>query len=242
MLYLIDRWLVSGNCDLSERGLQFEKYITNFLKTEALNEFAKFSIIDRSKFSFVDSSGNRLEEEIDLVLKTETTLIIAEVKCITYPLEATDLYNSFQIIKKAKSQVSRKAQFLENNWVNFEGSLGKREGRRIEKIIVVNFPHFAGRIIEGIPIADFYLFLSYFKSGELGNVKLERGKSPEWSSMPYYDSVNSFEKNFRSFFLDPIPIKDLVSRQQIEEYEVTIQGTQPKTMSQRVIYKPRSLD
>jgi hypothetical protein len=242
MLYLIDRWLETGNCDLSDRGYKFEDYITNFLKDKTLNEFAKFDLVDKSNFYFIDSENNRQEEEIDLVLKTESTLILAEVKCITYPLEANDYYNSFQIIKKAKKQIERKAQFIKDNWIHFEDELGKKDEREIKKIIIVNFPHFAGRIIDGIPIADFYLFLSYFRSGELTNVIVEEGKEPIINTIPYYDSIESFEENFETFFLNPIPISEIVSQQEIEEYEVTLNGTEPKTISQRIIYKPKSIN
>ena len=240
MLYLIDRWLDSGGCDLSDRGYEFEDYLVNFLKHEKLNEFAQFQIIEQSMFSFRDEENVRHEEEIDLVLKTDSTIILVEVKCITYPLEPNDFYSSFQTIKKAKGQIVRKAQFIEDNWGEFTDLLGEKGERKIEKIIVVNFPHYAGRNIDGIPITDFYLFLSYFKMGKLTNVKLEKGKAPVFSSIPYYNSKASFEKNFDSFFQNPIPIQDIMSRQEIEEYEVTLKGTEPKTMAQRVVYKSKT--
>lgn len=240
MLYLIDRWLESGNCDLSERGFKFEDYIKDFLKNESLNEFAQFNLIEKSNFFFINSDNTRLEEEIDLVIITETTIIIGEIKCITYPLESNDFYNSYQTIKKAKNQVLRKVKFLEDNWAHFENILGKQGERTIEKIIVVNFPHFAGRNIDEIPIADFYLFLSYFKSGRFSSAKIEKGKAPIFSYIPYYESFESFEKNFTRFFSNPIPIIDLINRQEIEEYEVSLNGTEPKVIAQRVIYNPKS--
>jgi len=236
MLYLVDKWLEAGNCDLAKRGFKFEDYISDFLRKEKPNAFAQFNIVEHSKFWFLDDKNIRHEEEIDLVLKTETTIIVAEIKCITYPLESDDFYSSFQTIKKAKNQVLRKSKFLEDNWDKFENLLGHKGERKIEKIIVVNFPHYAGRIIEDIPIADFYLFLSYFKSGKLTNVKIERNKGMTVNEVPYYDSVRSFEDNFEHFFKNPIPILDLIARQRIEEYEVTLKGTEPKTIAERVVY------
>jgi len=206
------------------------------LRKEKPNAFAKFNIVEHSNFWFLDDKNIRQEEEIDLVIKTETTIIVAEIKCITYPSEASDFYSSFQTIKKAKNQVLRKAKFLEDNWSKFEHLLGKKGERKIEKIIVVNFPHFAGRIIEDIPIADFYLFLSYFQSGKLTHLKIERNKGVTVNEIPYYDSVSSFEHNFAHFFKNPIPIQDLISRQRIEQYEVTLNGTEPKTIAERVVY------
>lgn len=236
MLYLVDKWLEIGKCDLAERGYKFEDYIKDFLRKEKLNEFAKFSIVEQSKFSFLDENNMRFEEEIDLVLKTETTIIIGEIKCSTYPLEADDFYGSFQTIKKAKNQVVRKSKFIEDNWDNFANLLGKKGDRKIEKVIITNFPHYAGRIVEDIPVADFYLFLSYFKSGKLTNVKFERNKGMTVNEITYYDSAHSFEENFGQFFQNPIPIQDLISRQKIEEYEVTLNGTEPKTIAERVVY------
>ncbi len=236
MLYLVDKWLEVGNCDLAERGFKFEDYVKDFLREEKMNAFAKFNIIEHSNFWFLDEDNNRQEEEIDLVLKTETAIIVAEIKCTTYPFEPNDFYSSFQTIKKARKQVSRKSKFLEDNWEKFEDILGKKDDRKIKKIIVVNFPHYAGRIVEDIPIADFYLFLSYFKSGKLTNVKIERNKGMTVNEIPYYNSVRSFDDNFEQFFKNPIPIQDLISRQRIEEYEVTFKGTEPKTVAERIIY------
>lgn len=242
MLYLVDKWLDMGNCNLAERGFTFEDYIKSFLKNEKLNEFAKFSLIDQSKFTFLDENKIRFEEEIDLVIKTETTIILAEIKCTTYPLEPNDFYSSFQTIKKAKNQIVRKTKFIEDNWNKFEHLLGKKGERTIQNIIIVNFPHNAGRIIEDIPIADFYLFLSYFRSGKLVNVKIERGVGLTKEEILYYDSVKSFENNFSKFFHNPIPISDIISRQSIEEYEVSINGTEPKAISERVVYTEKTFD
>jgi hypothetical protein len=236
MLYLVDKWLEIGKCDLALRGFKFEDYIKDFLRKEKLNEFAKFNIIEQSNFLFFDDKNIRFEEEIDLLLVTETVIIIAEIKCTTYPLESDDFYTSFQTIKKAKNQVLRKSKFIEDNWDKFENLLGKKGDRKIEKIIVVNFPHYAGRVIEDIPIADFYLFLSYFQSGKFTSLKIERHKGMTVNEIPYYNSVPSFENNFEHFFKNPIPIQDLISRQKIEEYEVTFKGTVPKTTAERVVY------
>jgi hypothetical protein len=153
-----------------------------------------------------------------------------------YPLDPDDFYGAYQTIKKAKNQVVRKAKFLENNWAKFEHLLGKKGQIKIEKIIILNFPHFAGRIIDEIPIADFYLFLSYFKSGKLTNVKIEKNKGMTVNEIKYYNSIQSFEDNFNQFFNNPIPIEELFSRQRLEEYEVTLNGTEPKTIAERVVY------
>lgn len=236
MLYLVDKWLEVGKCDLAKRGLKFEDYIKSFLRTEKLNEFAKFKLIEQSKFSFLDENNINIEEEIDLLIKTDNTLIIGEIKCSKYPLDPDDFYSAYQTIKKAKNQVARKAKFLEDNWDKFEHLLGEKEQIKIQRIIILNFPHFAGRIIDEIPIADFYLFLSYFKSGKLTNVKIEKNKGMTVNEIKYYNSIQSFEDNFYLFFNKPIPIEELFSRQRIEEYEVTLSGTEPKAIAERVVY------
>lgn len=242
MLYLVDKWLEVGKCDLAERGFKFEDYIKNFLRTEKPNELAKFKLIEQSKFSFLDENSINVEEEIDLLIKTDNTLIIGEIKCSMYPLDPDDFYSAYQTIKKAKNQVARKAKFLEDNWGKFEHLLGEKGQIKIQRIIILNFPHFAGRIIDEIPIADFYLFLSYFKSGKLTNVKIEKNKGMTVNEIKYYDSIQSFEDNFSQFFNNPIPIEELFSRQRIEEYEVTLNGTEPKTIAERVVYIEKTPD
>ncbi|TDP00329.1 hypothetical protein [Flavobacterium sp. 245] len=239
VLYLIDKWLEEGKCDLAERGFHFENYIKNHLKNEKLNKFAHFKLIEQSKFYFKNSENVRIEEEIDLVIITDTTVIVGEIKCSTYPLDPDDFYTSFQTIKKAKKQIERKTRFLNDNWEKFENIIGKKGSRRFEKIIIVNFPQFAGRVIDGVPIADFNLFLSYFHTGRFSSFKLEKGKMPIADVIPYYDSIPTFESNFGKFFNKPIPIMELLDRQEIIDYEVTYKGVEPKTISQRVKYKSK---
>jgi hypothetical protein len=242
MLYLVDKWLEIGKCDLASRGFKFEDYIKDFLRNEKLNEFAKFKIIEQSMFSFVDNENIRHQEEIDLVLTTESSIIIAEIKCTTYPLDPDDFYSVYQTLKKAKKQVVRKSNYIEENWSHFEKALGKRNDRKIEKIVIVNFPHFAGRIIDDIPVTDFYLFLSYFQSGKFTNVKIEMNKMMTVNNIDYYNSVKSFENNFEQFFKNPIPIEELILRQKIEEYEVTLKCKVTKTVAERVVYIERTPD
>ena len=138
-------------------------------------------------------------------------------------------------LKKQKSS-SKESKILEDNWGKFEHLLGEKGQVKIQRIIILNFPHFAGRIIDEIPIADFYLFLSYFKSGKLTNVKIEKNKGMTVNEIKYYNSIQSFEDNFYQFFNNPIPIEELFSRQRIEEYDVTLNGTEPKTIAERVVY------
>jgi|GEM_PF-5506045 len=236
ILYLVDKWLEVGKCKLAERGVKFEKYIKKILINEKLNIFAKFDLIKQSNFFFIDSCNNKVGEEIDLVISTETTIIIAEIKCTTYPLEHKDFYTSFQIVKEAKNQVVRKAEFIENNWDHFENLLGSKGSKKIEKVIIVNFPHHAGKNVEGVPVLDFYLFLSYFKSGKLTSVIKEKGKGEKSTDILYYDSIRTFESNFETFCKEPTPIQDLLLRQKIEEFDVLPKDANPMIKAERVVF------
>ncbi len=131
------------------------------------------------------------------------------------------------------------SQFLIENWKEFEQDLGTQEGVNVEKIIIVNYPFFSGQIFDDVPVADFYLFLSYFKSGGLSQIKLEPGKKLENDFIPYYDSFNTFGGNFGKFFKCPVPISKLIERQFIEKYVVTPNDSF-KVSAQRVVYKERT--
>jgi hypothetical protein len=67
-------------------------------------------------------------------------------------------------------------------------------------------------------------------------VKVDKKKGITVNEIKYYNSIQSFEDNFNPFFNNPIPIEELLSRQEIEEYEVTLSGTKPKIIAERVIY------
>lgn len=236
MLYLIDKWLEDGRCDLAERGGKFENYIRNFLKTKPLNEFAKFKLIEKTLFKFTDSDNNNNEEEIDLVIVTDNIVVVAEIKCTTYPYDPDDFYKSLQVIKKAKNQVNRKSKYLEDNWSRFVVDLGERAEKKIEKIVIVNFPHHAGKLIDDIPVVDANLFLSYFSAGKIVNMKIDLRSGISKDEILYYDSIEAFSNNFGSFFKKPIPIYDLIARQKLEQFEVSLEGTVPKLVADRVLY------
>lgn len=236
MLYLIDKWLEDGRCNLAERGSKFENYIRNFLKTKPLNDFAKFKLIEKTLFKFTDSDNSSYEEEIDLVIVSDNIVIVAEIKCTTYPYDPDDFYKSLQVINKAKNQVNRKSKYLEDNWSRFVVDLGERAEKKIEKIVIVNFPHHAGKIIDDIPVVDANLFLSYFSAGKFVNMKIDIRSGISKDEILYYDSVEAFSNNFGSFFKEPIPIYDLIARQKLEQFEVSLEGTVPKLVADRVLY------
>jgi hypothetical protein len=237
--YLVDKWLEAGGCDLSERGYEFEDYIKKFLTTEKMNEYAKFKLIENSNFSFIEINGEKKEEEIDIVILTNSSLILGEIKCITYPLESKDYYQVFHTLKKAKNQIQRKSKFIKDNWNQFADTFKSTSPLKIETIIVTNFPHFTGTKIDGIPVADFYLFFSYFKTGLFTQLKVIPKEGIIKHEEPYYTDEASFISNFSSFFENPIPIQELMVRQSIEEYEVSIQGTEPSIFSTRVRLAPK---
>lgn len=238
ILYLIDSWLKEIDSDMSLRGHAFEKYIKDYFKNQKMNSFAKFEIVEKSNFEISVNSKVASNEEIDLVIKLSNTIILAEIKCISYPIESNEFYSARQTLKSASQQITRKSTYIKDNWDSFSHILGSKENMKVIELIITNYPHYAGRKIEGVPILDCNLLFSYFISGEFKTVKFDTSRVLEEHVISYYNSVETFESNFENFINDPVPISELVKRQRVEKCLVTLEEAQPKIFSQRVVYIP----
>ena len=77
---------------------------------------ATFQIIPSNKII----SNNKKFEEIDLLLILKDVVIVAEIKCIKFPIEPRDKHNSIRRLTEGVKQVKRKVNFLTLNKTNLE--------------------------------------------------------------------------------------------------------------------------
>jgi hypothetical protein len=115
----------------------------------------------------------------------------------------------------AIEQVNRKSQFLIDNQNEFKSSYSL-SGRKIIKVIIINYPIFTGLILEEIPITDASIFLAYFKSSSLTKLSYGENNVEELSKTNYYSSEDEFCSNFQNYLLNP-PLNKIHS----ERLEIT---------------------
>lgn len=166
-LHLLDIWLNEGGSSLDKRGHLLEEYLKKQLSFN-INEKGFFNYIPQKSMFKINGKG---KEDIDLLINLKNCLIIAEVKCIKYPMQIRDFHNAHKRLTKASSQVKRKADFISKNEGYFEEELKGIRQKKIVKLIVTNFPNFSGFIINGIPVVDLFLLEAYFLEGKLTKQK-----------------------------------------------------------------------
>lgn len=214
--YLTDIWLDSAKVDMKKRGVSFEKHIKNTLE-ELLTKRGYTHYIARAN-KFFNAQGDY--EEIDLVLNLKSVVVLAEVKCIKYAMECRDTYNNMKIVRKASEQIKRKADYIIKYKSELEEEIGCIEGKEIIKVIITNYPIFAGTKVEGIPVIDFFVFDSYFRSGKLTHAVLEADCRRE-IEIPYYEGEDEMCNKMQKFIDSPPSIEAIRKRLGMEERQLT---------------------
>ena len=213
-LFLIDYWLEQAEEPLDKRGKAFESYIKEQLQSAQLNGYNNFRIIPENNFK-VDKQK---KEEIDLVIETKNTLIIGEIKCVKYPMYERDNYGiQRNTISKAINQLNRKSAFLIEHQEYFK-NLYSLKGKKVIKVIILNFPIFTGAEIDGIPVIDANLFSAYFRSERMVSRLFGNDDDmEEVDSSSYYTSEKEFCDNFESYLKSPPLVKMYREKLEISE-------------------------
>lgn len=220
ILNLMDYWIEQGGFDLDIRGKYLEKYLQTEFESILTKKGFYNSILKRSKLF----NKQKKFEELDLVIILKSVVLIAEVKCIKFPYDARDKHNSLNRLKQGVKQIKRKKEFIEKYKSEFAEIGSKIENRVIIPIVITNFPMFSGYIIDGIPIADYYLFESYFRSGKMSDGKIYRGGETEIvKEIFYYKNEDEMNRNIDSFFHNPYPIEEIKKIFEIADQKISLE-------------------
>jgi len=228
ILYLVDFWLEQGGYSLDDRGLLFENHVKKTLHFELKRRGITF-IIPQSD-NFVNKNGN--SEQIDLIINLKHTLLIAEVKCIRFPMESRHLHNALKRLEEGSNQVNRKTEFIYRNRECFRDQIGDIEGKDILKVVITNFPIFTGLKIENVPIVDFLLLESYVNTGEISDeqiifqdgVEQERKKT---NVIKFYNDEDEFSKNLRACIECPPVVEKFSHHFTLMNQRMTFEGVEP---------------
>lgn|GEM_PF-4652584 len=225
--YQIDKLLTNAGVDLDMRGVLFENYVQKKLEL-ALKEY-KYSYFspETSDFKTKDNGS----EEIDLVIELKDIILIAELKCITYPFEPRDFHNAKKRLIKASEQINRKKDFLLDNQKELKKTLPGLGNKEIISAIVTQFTFFTGMHFNGIPVIDFSGLLSYFSGGTYKSYRVEMNgakmtKSTLDKEVRYYTDESTFNSNLDSFLKSPYPVKKV-----LDDVTITIDKITPKGMT-----------
>jgi hypothetical protein len=201
ILYLVDEWLKAGGFSLDARGPLFEQY----LRRQILRDTRE------RRFFCQDHSGiitlpNGKFEEVDLLIEFRHCLLIAEVKCIGYPLEARDKFNAHKRVVQAANQLNRKANFIKANQHALGDGLA---GKPLVKAVLTNYPLFSGLVLAGVPVADATFLHHYIADGNSrrGFTSIDAQGNRDYSkskSVKYYDDEFTFCQNLGHYLTHPV--------------------------------------
>lgn len=221
--HLIDTMLEKCCIDLEFRGKEFERYIENELRNLLVAKGYYFYISPNNVE--VNRGIGKEEQEIDLLLFLQDTILIAEVKCIKYPMETRDRHNAEKTLSKAAGQVIAKKEFLERNYKAIIAQLGVDDRpRKIVPLIIANYPTATGLKPAGIPVLDFSLFRLYFQENEIVSKKmtasLEGITEEVVSATVLYNNEQEFSQNLFSYCYDNPVINGYLLKTTMAYYQV----------------------
>jgi hypothetical protein len=219
-LFLIDYWLGEAEESLDKRGKALEEYVKSEIRSVKSNGNNIFKLLEQSNFNV--SEGQK--QEIDLVIETQSTLIVGEIKCSKYPMYERDYYGILNDdVTKAIEQLNTKCQFLTTHKEHFK-DLYTLDGKKIIKVIILNFPVFTGATIEKIPIIDINYFLSYFQSGQLVVRAHGENDTEEVDTIRYYTTEEEFCNNLESYLMEPPVVKMYSDQLKLQDCSYKLDG------------------
>lgn len=226
LLHLTDLWLEKGGFSLDQRGIFFENHIRKTLRKVLTAKGYEVQIPDKSNFT----SPDRTSEEIDLIVNLKSVLLICEVKCVKYPMEARDRHNAYMRLVQGCLQAKRKMVFLLENIAHLQSEIGEYAGKEVIPLVITNFPLYSGNAVEEVSIVDFFLLEAYIESGSLTDYVASKSSGKQTfraisEEKSLYADENEFCANLRANMKNPPVIQQYLKRLHIEEKKISPDGT-----------------
>ena len=209
----LEHWLARAGFsdDLSDakRGEGFERMVRREIcsaieENETLsNSFCYPSDICR------DNDG---DEQVDLLIKLNNTIVLGEVKCWIGPAEAIEYYSYLKKLSNASEQVARKARWLRQNMKEVFGRLNitlqPNVDLRVLPIVVTNQGYGFSLEFGEVRVVDFhYLRLYLSESQFLTGMAFDAARRTAVQFQEkLYSSEADAEHNVKSAMSKPLPL------------------------------------
>lgn len=241
---VINYWLANFQLPIGNRGAWFEKYIEEKLNLMQ-NSPTEIKIIGSRKFQIFNEIPP--EEEIDLLIFLNGSIILGEAKCQFLPETIMHNFNYLDTLTLASEQAKRKARWVKNNIEFIAKSLGvdlQNFSGEVIPIVITEPSIGVGLIIDDVPVLDLLLLRNYFTqpyraSGYLTKegIKISKSKNQfyngpdemaskflEYANNPFFlhPYINSLEEKWQVYFeFEGKPFKILqylMNKDKLEEY------------------------
>ncbi|GGX35241.1 hypothetical protein [Undibacterium squillarum] len=208
---VIEHWLVKLDTNLAEKGYIYEGNIINSINY-FLNENEFLSDYDHAISKRIKIK-NKLEEEIDLIFRIGSLIIIGEAKCIISTNSPQSFYRAQQILRKAASQINRKKQFFQENIIEIFKNLGwdynpKFNYKVISLVLNSNGMH-AGFPINGTPICDERILTALIRKNTYPIIsKFKKNHRIDLAWIKLYSSQEELIEIFQKYLENPPQITE----------------------------------
>lgn len=209
---IVEGWMRQGGLDLAERGPEFEQFCREdlllSLKDSAISDVVR---IVHGSVSF--RPPEEREEEIDIVLLFEETVLLVEAKCILWPDNSLQFANYRDTVQDAAEQILRKKAAVTRNYACFKNKIQELGyiapvKPQIICCVLTNSAVFSGFPINGVPIVDLSILGNYFQNE---HVKLEMrhaGKTCERHAIRFFNNKTEAGGVLEKYLLDPPQLSD----------------------------------
>jgi len=199
----VERWLqVGAKSDLSKTtaGLRHEA---------ALRERVAAAIGGNALLVAVPTAVSSIgkgeaKEEIDLLVRVGSTILVAEVKCLLGPSEPIERHDYVGKLEDACAQAARKAGWLSGQPGELTSRLGDgADGCRLQPLVIVNQSSGVEWEYEDVPITDdrfLRLLLGDGKYVAGGKLHREPGRLPELAKRELYADAEGLEAIIPAIF------------------------------------------
>lgn len=206
-------WLLSAGAKVDVKGKEFENFIKNGIKENISKNPLKLSydIMDLDQKNKDILSINGEEEEIDLLLRIENLIILAEAKCVTSSDSAISYWLTLKAIKKGSEQAQRKLSFVQKNFSDICKKLNWEFDSTCEyqfqPLVIVSSGVGAGFDIFGTPIIDTVIFNNYLSTPSFPLISLDHEN--HLAHLNLYESKSDFVSNFKTYISHPPAIETI---------------------------------
>jgi hypothetical protein len=209
----IDDWSSKGKL-YTAKGVQFEARLRRELGTIAetgrIQDAQVWEDSIKKLRTCKDACG-----DIDLLVKIGRTILVGEVKTLSFPLRALGIYNNLEEIRTACGQAARKAKAVaeciaEVLELTGFGPRTDTENWRVVPFVVSNQAIGVGSSFDDVPVVDRMILESYlgqggyFPTARLGPGGTIADKGPFVS---YYDDDTQAEERVEEYLQNPPAVR-----------------------------------
>lgn len=209
MQRVLEHWLAEcfSNDDIKEKGKTHEEAVS-----KSINEIISSNklITDYSPCVSTTVNLNGKKEEIDLLVRIGSIILVGELKSIFTSDNPRSHFRAFEKLEFGAGQAKRKAIFIQDNLSSVFSQINwpfdSTKEYKVLPIIISNNKIFSGFPIEEVPLVDELILRNYLRRNTFPLVSYY---DPEIQSTVHaavyrlYDSFEQLQENLKKYLLLP---------------------------------------